>query len=799
MITAKFRPARRHRRGADAARAAGGRIACTLVLLVLALGAGPAPAAVATDVILVLDNSGSMRKNDPDFIAKSAVSGFVSGLGADTRAGILIFDQDVDYAVPLTDLNAEARAAIQQSLDAIDYRGQLTDSPAAIERAIYELKTSARPDVEKVIVFMTDGIVDTGNADVDTEKTKWMREELAADAADNGIRVFAIAFTENADFFLIQSLAKRTDGEYFRALAPEDLPGVFDSIEDKLAAPPPAPAPVPAPAPPPVAAPAPAPVAPAPGGTDCLSTLVPDERIAFEEMAIEAGIPAEQLCNEMMAAPEGTAVVVRPEDAAPADAGGDLLGLVVLVAFVVVVLALLVLVVVLLLRRRRGAPAAASPATVPDAFLKDIHGIADDPAVKLGPKPTMIGRVAGNDPEELDYFVVNKGTIGRRHAMIKYRDYAFWLIDQGSVNGTFLNGERIDGERQLKHGDRVKFHKYEFEFSMPEMEDAGHTVFADPADLDATMVGEVEPVAPPPVGAAAGVSAAAGAVAADEADTALSARQREAQADDDAFADMETGIRPAPDDDFAEMETGIRPSPAAPDDDFADMETGVRPAPEMSDDDFAEMETGVHPAQGGAPADDADVGAGDGASAAVPDDDMELVTIMPDAGGTVPPVDPAATMDTDGAEAAFDAEASAFFEESFGPPSVDDDMPVEPPPPVAPAAGPPADEDFNESETLLPASMTPDEALEQTSDISLDEFMDTEAFQASPLPTDDDADDATLLPADVSEPPAIDDVFDITAEGEVVPEEPRRDDAAGTDDEDDDDDDGGESPTVFRS
>ena len=65
----------------------------------------------------------------------------------------------------------------------------------------------------------------------------WMREELAADAADSGIRMFSIAFTENADFFLIQSLAKRTGGEYFRALTPDDLAGVFGSVQAALVAP----------------------------------------------------------------------------------------------------------------------------------------------------------------------------------------------------------------------------------------------------------------------------------------------------------------------------------------------------------------------------------------------------------------------------------------------------------------------------------------------------------------------------------------------------------------------------------
>ena len=219
-----------------------GLCAATLVLFA-SLSAIAAP----TDVILVLDNSGSMRQNDPNFLLKRAVSKFVTELQQDTRVGMVIFDQKVAYPVPLDELNVESRGAIQSALEAIDYRGQFTNSPAAIERAIYELKSTGRDAAAKVIIFMTDGIVDTGDAAADNEKTKWMREELAADAADSGIKVFGIAFTENADFFLIQSLAKKTDGEYFRALTPEDLVGVFSSVHNKLAEPPPTPVVVPPP------------------------------------------------------------------------------------------------------------------------------------------------------------------------------------------------------------------------------------------------------------------------------------------------------------------------------------------------------------------------------------------------------------------------------------------------------------------------------------------------------------------------------------------------------------------------
>ncbi|MGH8245495.1 MAG: VWA domain-containing protein, partial [Gammaproteobacteria bacterium] len=128
-----------------------------------------AAAPFARDVVLVLDNSGSMKKSDPGFLTGQAVTGFIQRLDDSARVSIIAFDQDVRTLLPMTDLTAESRGRILESIRAIDYGGLLTDSPAAVERAIYELKNNARADARKLIVFMTDGVVDTGDAAADLE------------------------------------------------------------------------------------------------------------------------------------------------------------------------------------------------------------------------------------------------------------------------------------------------------------------------------------------------------------------------------------------------------------------------------------------------------------------------------------------------------------------------------------------------------------------------------------------------------------------------------------------------------
>ncbi len=391
------------------------------------------------DVVLVLDNSGSMKKNDPNFLVSKAVKEFISQQDENTRVGIVIFDQEVRLPVSLTDASLANRETILNSIEQINYKGLFTDSPAGIERAIYELKNNGRDDAEKSIIFMTDGIVDTGAPDRDLEKSKWLREDLAPDAADNEIKIFGIAFTEAADFQLIQSISQKTEGEYYRALTVDDLQNVFKKIDEIINTPP---------------EPEPAPVVVQPAPVEVLAPVIQQAPPPPPPAPVIIEVPAQTMGDE------------------------ERIRSMIIIAAAIVLTITLLGILILLLRRNRELKSAENE-FVQDAYINDLQGKTDKQTHKLSTKPTMFGRVAGKDTDHLDYIVVNESTIGRRHALIEFKDFSFWIVDQGSINGTFVNGESVNSEVRLKHGDRIRLHKCDFEFIMPEMEESGATVISN--------------------------------------------------------------------------------------------------------------------------------------------------------------------------------------------------------------------------------------------------------------------------------------------------------------------------------
>jgi hypothetical protein len=54
-------------------------------------------------------------------------------------------------------------------------------------------------------------------------------------------------------------------------------------------------------------------------------------------------------------------------------------------------------------------------------------------------------------------------TVSRKHAVLVARDGAFFIEDQGSLNGTFVNRKRVESA-QLEDGDEVQIGKYRMTF-----------------------------------------------------------------------------------------------------------------------------------------------------------------------------------------------------------------------------------------------------------------------------------------------------------------------------------------------
>lgn len=80
--------------------------------------------------------------------------------------------------------------------------------------------------------------------------------------------------------------------------------------------------------------------------------------------------------------------------------------------------------------------------------------------------------VLGRELEDNDLAVLDS-SVSRRHAELRCVDDAWWVEDQGSTNGTFVEGKRIDTSTKLSDGDRVTIGEVGFAFYERDVEALG--------------------------------------------------------------------------------------------------------------------------------------------------------------------------------------------------------------------------------------------------------------------------------------------------------------------------------------
>ena len=391
------------------------------------------PAFAARDVILVLDNSGSMRGNDPARLASVAVTEFIQNQPFDTRVAIVLFASDAELVLPLMPAEVAADGEAANALRKFSYRGQWTQIASGVERGLYELRNEGRDNATRAIVLMTDGIIDTGNPRKDAELHLWLRQDLANEAKREGVRIFGVAFTERADFQLLQSLAAVTGGEYFRVLRADGIRRSLQRIDSIMGSG----------VPPPVAETAPA-------------VTAPEETAPGSAPAEEAAAP--------------------PAESKRSGAW---------TWWLLSALALMAIAVALgwaFRLAQRSASGKSATRSEPDPDKPPDHGplgvlFNGHERHEIGGQPVVIGRAGGTDPTR-QYIIVPEKTVGRWHATIERRGQTFWLRDEGSVNGTFVNDERVIGEQPLKHRDTLRLHTHAYEFEIPELGDVDRTMLS---------------------------------------------------------------------------------------------------------------------------------------------------------------------------------------------------------------------------------------------------------------------------------------------------------------------------------
>ncbi len=206
-----------------------------VVLLIALLGGEVETVAAeepAADLRILIDVSGSMKKNDPKNLRIPALKLMTDLIPKGSRAGVWIFAQGVRPLVPYAVVDGKWQRRARKAASRIHSRGLFTHIEKALAAAAFDAGEQAQG--ERIVLLMTDGVVDVSKKPGESEASRKRILEQQLPALEKaGYTVHTIALSRNADLELLKQIALATDGWFELAEDAETLNRIFLRMFEK--------------------------------------------------------------------------------------------------------------------------------------------------------------------------------------------------------------------------------------------------------------------------------------------------------------------------------------------------------------------------------------------------------------------------------------------------------------------------------------------------------------------------------------------------------------------------------------
>ncbi len=203
---------------------------CLLLVGVAAGAAGPA----LPDTRILIDISGSMKKNDPKNLRRPALRLLVGLLPSDSRAGVWTFGQYVNMQIPLGTVDENWRRRARGGADKIHSRGLFTNIEEALIDAT-EGWVGREGEHQRHVVLLTDGMVDVSKDPAESLRSRArIMDSLLPRLQEMNVRIHTVALSERADHELMRKLSESSGGWYEQVENASELQKVFLRIFEKV-------------------------------------------------------------------------------------------------------------------------------------------------------------------------------------------------------------------------------------------------------------------------------------------------------------------------------------------------------------------------------------------------------------------------------------------------------------------------------------------------------------------------------------------------------------------------------------
>ncbi|MCU7837574.1 MAG: VWA domain-containing protein [gamma proteobacterium symbiont of Taylorina sp.] len=189
-----------------------------------------------SDIRVLIDVSGSMKKNDPKNLRLPALRLLVGLLPPDSTASAWNFGTNAKLLVPLGSTDEKWKETAHQASKKIHSKDLFTNIGKALDAAIadWDEQTPDSKTGQRSIILLTDGMVDISKNDKKNNKERnRILTELLPKIEKTGAQIHTIALSKNADHDFLKQLSTKTDGGYEQTDNAEQLERIFLRLFEK--------------------------------------------------------------------------------------------------------------------------------------------------------------------------------------------------------------------------------------------------------------------------------------------------------------------------------------------------------------------------------------------------------------------------------------------------------------------------------------------------------------------------------------------------------------------------------------
>ncbi|MGM1050200.1 MAG: vWA domain-containing protein [Bacillota bacterium] len=177
------------------------------------------------NIVLAIDNSGSMEQTDPNQDRYKAAKRMIEEMDSDKQVAVFVFNDSVDLLQPFVQLeDQDVKNQLFAKIDAIQPTQGGTDIGLSLSEAMKHIKDHQDTERGTMVVLLSDGF-----SEVDTNA-------MLADykAQHIGVHTIGLSQVDAQGSGLLRQIAEETGGQYYDVSDANELSFVFEQIYSSI-------------------------------------------------------------------------------------------------------------------------------------------------------------------------------------------------------------------------------------------------------------------------------------------------------------------------------------------------------------------------------------------------------------------------------------------------------------------------------------------------------------------------------------------------------------------------------------